>query len=92
MLYFNDTKRFARIGRIQIRNVAGQRDGQHVVSLPETRDLLIFNSVAHGKFRDQRHAGHVPSLASLVTGRSQQAFTVRAPSNGVNPAAMSRVP
>ena len=58
---------FARVGRVEIGNVTGQRDAQHVVALPKTRDLLVFDRVAHGELGDKTHAGYIPCLAGFVT-------------------------
>lgn len=72
--------------------MAGQRDRDHMVTLPETRDLLILNCRAHGEFRDQRHFGNVPRLARLVAGCREQALAIRTPRDRVDSALVGRAP
>ena len=84
MMYLDNTKRFAWVGRIEIRNVPRQRNGQHMFTLPQTRDLLIFNSGAHGKLGNETHGSDIPSFACLVTRCGQQSLAVGAPRNSVD--------
>ena len=88
--YLDYATGLARIVGIEVGDVSGQRNGQQVLSLPEARNLLVFDVVSHGEVGEQRLLGHVPNLARLVAGRAQQLSAVRTPGDGVDAPFVSR--
>jgi len=78
--------------RVQVVDVAGQRDADHEVAAPETSQLLIFDLVAHGKGDDGLVSLNVPKLAGLVTRRRQEPLVVGAPRDGVDASSVRVLP
>ena len=78
-----------RTSRVQIVDVAWQRDANHVLAAPEAAQLLILDLVSHKEGGDWFVSFDVPKLAGLVAGRGQEALVVGAPSDGVDATGVS---
>lgn len=70
--------------RVQVVDVAGERDADHEVAAPEAAELLVLDLVAHGEGDDRLVGFDVPELAGLVPRRGEEPLVVRAPRDGVN--------